>query len=339
MLSGFSVKTGLIPRRAFGTRRAGAVISVAATAAAMLFTPAPSGAETLTVRSANPFNFVAALSDPASGGPVELSVELRLPAAAGGPVPAVVFVHGAGGPLGHHAVWRELFDEIGVATAHANHFQPRGKSSAVGGHIQLTGAAMAVDALNILKALADDPRIDAERIAIMGASKGGGVSLYTAWKPLQRAIAPGHRFAAHIALYPTCMHWDRPDPTGAPILVLVGADDNWTGVDQCRESVEWFRKAGHGNVDIKIYPGALHGFDSRPERREIMNAYSVVNCRFSIGPDGKDYGNGVYMDSPAAKRAALGGCIKRGVVYGGDPGALRSAKADVRRFIGRLFTR
>lgn len=291
-------------------------------------------AEQLQVRSQNPFNFVEILSGTQTD-PVDLSIDLQRPAGhrPGTKVPAVLFVHGAGGPQAHHERWRAMFRKLGLATAYADHFAPRGKASAVGSHIQLTGAAMTADAFSILKALAAHPDIDPDRIAIMGASKGGGVALYSAWKPLQEKLSPGRRFAAHIALYPTCVLWNEPDPTGAPVFVLLGAEDNWTGVDQCRMSVGRFRQAGHDEFSDKVYPNARHGFDSSASNRSIPNAYSVVECVFSIGRDGKDYADGLFMNTPQNKRKALSNCIKRGVTYGGNRDALNAAQKDVGEFL------
>ena len=192
----------------------------------------------LHVASSNPFSFPQALQA-GPGGDLQLEVAVSLPtgASADAPVGAVLFVHGAGGPQRFHRDWRAVFRAAGFATAHTNHFTPRGGGSAVGDHIELTGAAMAADALNILAALAALPEIDADKIVIAGTSKGGGVALYTAWAPLVRAIAGGTQFAAHLAIYPTCMHWDVANHTGAPIHVIVGTQDDWTGHDQCVASM------------------------------------------------------------------------------------------------------
>lgn len=315
------------------------LLLAAAAAVTCLACSIPTSAETLTVESADPFNFVEALADPKAGGSIQLEVDLTFPDGAKGTTPAVVFVHGAGGPQPHHETWLRFFRELGLATAYADHFKPRGKGSAVGSHIRLTGAAMAVDALHILNTLAAHPRVDPERIIIMGGSKGGGVALYTSWRPLQQAISPAETYAAHIPLYPTCMHWDQPETTGKPILVLLAENDDWTGVEQCLESVEAFREAGYSNVKARVYAGALHGFDSMVPRTKVPRAFSVVNCRFSIDPDGKDYANGKFMGTPESKRASLGACISRGATYGMNVAALDAAQMDVRRFLEATISR
>lgn len=309
-------------------RAAGAVLIMALGAMVAGAEAARAKTETVTVRSGNPFNFVEAIADPDAGGPIELNVELGFPEAGEGPFPAVLFVHGSGGPQTHHAEWRALFAAAGYATAYADHFAPRGGGVATGDHIELTGAAMAVDALRILTALRADPRIDPERIVIMGASKGGGVALYTAWEKLRGAVAGDARFAGHIALYPTCVFFDLPDMTSSPIRFLVGEADSWTGIEDCAESAAALAAAG-ADSEILLYSEAEHGFDSSTPVRDLPNGFDVRGCRFSIDADGLERASGVAMSDRASKRAALGACIARGVRYGGHASAREAARADV----------
>jgi hypothetical protein len=57
-----------------------------------------------------------------------------------------------------------------------------------------------VDAYRPLAVLGRHPRIDAERIAVMGFSKGGSVALHSGIRRFQRSHGPGGlMFAAHHA--------------------------------------------------------------------------------------------------------------------------------------------
>ena len=82
-----------------------------------------------------------------------------------------------------------------------------------------------------------------------------------------RPEGPG--FAAAVALYPACRvrlggGWNGLrgvyQPV-APLLILIGALDDWTPAEPCRQMVEASRAAGFP-IAIKIYPGAHHSFDS-----------------------------------------------------------------------------
>ena len=71
----------------------------------------------------------------------------------------------------------------------------------------------------------------------------------------------GHRFAAHVALYPTCGTASIVSGgSGAPVLVLVGTLDETTGVRSCERLVADARAAGR-DATLIVYEGAYHGWD------------------------------------------------------------------------------
>jgi dienelactone hydrolase len=45
-------------------------------------------------------------------------------------------------------------------------------------------------------------------------------------------------------------------------LILIGGADDWTPAAPCEKLAETARRAGHP-VEIVVYPGAHHSFDSR----------------------------------------------------------------------------
>ena len=296
------------------------------------------GDEVIAVTSANPFDLHALLEDPTAGGAVPLEAELIFPAntPTEGKLPAMIFVHGSSGPLARHERWLDLIREMGIATLRADHLKARGELSTIGDHTNLTGAAITADVLHLLKAAAAHPRLDPKRIGIMGSSKGGGVAIYSAWRPLRERIARAQRFAAHIALYPPCIYWQRKDFSEVPMLLMIGSEDNWTGVDHCVESVKALREAGFDNIAVKLYPGAHHGFDGNRELRTIGNGYSLVDCRFEIGPDGEEFASGIRMDTVENKRRALETCATRGVTLGGGQD-LSEAMNDVRTILQKAL--
>jgi dienelactone hydrolase len=92
---------------------------------------------------------------------------------------------------------------------------------------QLGRLNMVVDAYRALELLAKDVRIDPNRIAVMGFSRGGQSALYSAMTRLYQAKGPANnlRFAAHIAVYPDCLTAYRNDTDvgGIPIRMLHGS--------------------------------------------------------------------------------------------------------------------
>ena len=90
----------------------------------------------------------------------------------------------------------------------------------------------------------------------------------------------------------------------APLLILIGEKDDWTPAEPCRHLAEASRGAGYP-VDIKIYAGAHHSFDSdRPIRYDWR----------------RNNGN-----SPSGK----------GATTGGDYSAWADAKKQVAAFFAR----
>ena len=80
-------------------------------------------------------------------------------------------------------------------------------------------ASAVAEAYAALKLLANDPRIDASRIAIVGFSFGGEVAHLSAFERLRAALVPGElRFAAHVAYYPAGVYGlqAQQDYTGRP---------------------------------------------------------------------------------------------------------------------------
>jgi dienelactone hydrolase len=110
--------------------------------------------------------------------------------------------------------------------------------------------------------LASQPFVDGNRIAVMGWSHGGSTTLY-AVDNIYLAGLGAAPFQAAIALYPGCLR--RLLRVNAPLLILIGEDDDWTLASRCKDmliqSEQWGDKTAFG-VMLKVYPGAHHGFDS-----------------------------------------------------------------------------
>jgi len=125
-------------------------------------------------------------------------------------------------------------------------------------------------------------------VAVMGGSHGGSTTLAVMAAPdsPQEPLAAEKRagFAAAVALYPGCRgtfgSW-RLDGSGnyqgvAPLLILIGEKDDWTPAAPCVALARSSQTTPHP-VEIVVYPGAYHSFDSdRPVRfvasRVNMNA-------------------------------------------------------------------
>ena len=190
-----------------------------------------------------------------------------------GPFPAVVIMHDCSGlgprSSGAPGRWAKELVTRGYVVVVPDSFTPRGHADGVcttpvsQRRADVTPARRAHDAYEALAYARGLPGVDGRRVGIMGGSHGGATTLNAMRAPEPAGDTAGG-FAAGVALYPRCVA-DVYRPV-APVLILIGANDDWTPAELCRKLAEAARAAGYP-VTIKIYPGAHHSFDSpRPER-------------------------------------------------------------------------
>lgn len=293
----------------------------------------PSRIEVAPLRSAT-LSGEEFLRGDAPGREVWLAGELRLPPGAPAKVPAVMLVHGSGGISGSLDHWARELNGIGVAAYILDSFSGRGITSTVEDQEQLNSLAMTVDAYRALDQLAAHPRIRADRIAVMGFSKGAVAAVYSATERFRRMHgSPDRRFAAHIGLYTPCNVTYAEDTKVAPVPIRLfhGIADDYVSIAPCRDYAARLRAAG-ADVALTEYPDAQHGFDNplSPPLLEIPRAQSTRNCRLVEGPGGRvvDAATG----EPYSLRTAA--CVAVGAHVGHDP----TATAAVRQAVGAFLT-
>jgi dienelactone hydrolase len=231
------------------------------------------------------------LGDRISGQPVTIAGELRIPKPGNDKLPAVVLLHGSGGIGGAGSMideWSRELNQLGIATFAIDSFAARGLVSTVMDQSQLGRLNMVADAYRALDLLAKHSRIDANRVAVMGFSRGGQSALYSAMNRLYGALGPANnlRFAAHIAFYPDCTttYSADTDVSDKPIRILHGSVDDYNPVAPCRAYVERLTKA---RKDVKLieYPDAYHVFDAPVFRTPVTlkGATTTRHCQLAEG--------------------------------------------------------
>jgi dienelactone hydrolase len=148
------------------------------------------------------------------------------------------------------------------------------------------------DAYAALRLLSGEPRIDADRIAIIGFSYGAEVAHLTAFEVLRSALNPGPgRFAAHVAFYPGGVFGAIAEPgayTGSPVLMLLGGKDDNLPVTKIESYLAYARAAGApAPIETVIYPGAYHAWTvpDQPTARFYPDFVSTKKCPlFLLGP-------------------------------------------------------
>src|SRR5262249_14833198 len=156
--------------------------------------------------------------------PLILRGYLRRPVGSG-PFPAVVLLPGCDGvaePLDQN--WGMRLADWGYLTLTLDSVSPRGLKNICGGGGR---PDMQFDAYRALDFLAGKQFVDAKRVAVLGFSYGGFLSLSAIEDgPVERAAKT--RVAAAAAFSPSCLA--TKGPMTAPSLILIG--ENATGVLQ-----------------------------------------------------------------------------------------------------------
>jgi dienelactone hydrolase len=186
-----------------------------------------------------------------------------------GPFPTVIALHGCGGLGGHadpvlprYREWVERLLKTGNAVLLPDSYGSRelGPQCRVKEmHVKARRERVA-DIAASRAWLMKQNWVARDRVSLIGWANGASALLW-AVRPQSAARETGPDFRAAIAFYPDCrisagLGWSARVPT----LVLIGADDDVSSPQACRQMVE----GAHGRsalARIVVYPGAYHDFD------------------------------------------------------------------------------
>ena len=292
--------------------------------------------EKIVFTSANPFGFRDIITNLDDLKAQEVYGILITPEK-NGPLPLVIGVAGSLDWAEHHLEYMNMYRAMGIATFELQSFASRQVKSTVGSQIEVTTAMIVLDAYRALEILAELPQIDKTKVAITGWSLGGGVALFSGWKPAVEKITQDVQFAAHLSIYPPCI----VEPkilrfTDAPMHILIGELDNWVPAAACQELVPKMQMAG-ANIDLTIFPDAHHSFDRMTPITIKENGYKLEDCRFKMSEDGAVLMNflNIPMTTPFRQKLALAMCAERGPTMGGNLQARQASFDLARKFMGK----
>ena len=276
---------------------------------------------------------------PAARKPARVTASLHLPAPAPAPAPCMVILTSSAGVQRHREhYYAQVLNEAGTAALIVDSFTGRGVRRTVADQTLVSGAQMEGDAFAALALLRADPRLDPDRIGIMGVSRGGVATLNAAIAVRQRWRGGfPHLFDLHVAICPgaTAQHRD-PTTHGRPIFFMLAARDDYTPAPLAVEYAERMRAAGNRAIKVKVYGGAHHGWESIGAVFDIKDAENWSCCRNWIEDDGRHFvvGAGQTMTEPDYQAWARAHCVTRGARAGGGTAELkRRATGDLLAFL------
>lgn len=277
------------------------------------------------------------LTGDANGKPVTVAGEFRI-AQGSGRLPVVVLMHGSSGIGANIEPWVHQFNAMGISTFVIDGFSGRGLT-AVGSNQALLGRLnFILDIYRSLDILAHHPRVDPERIVLMGFSRGGQAALYASLDRFNKLWnKSGVEFAGYIPFYPDCSTTYATDTEVAarPIRIFHGTPDDYNPVASCKAYVARLQQAKR-DVVLTEYPDSAHGFDAGLLGVSTLavstNAQTARHCHIREGE------GGVLMN--ADTEAPFGykdTCIEVNPHVGGNPETAQQARKAVDEFLRALF--
>jgi dienelactone hydrolase len=254
---------------------------------------------------------------------------------------AVILSHGSGGPSRHHFDYAEDLARAGYAVMVLDHFTPRRVLSTAHEQVRVTEQMMVADVYAALGLLASHPKISADRIGVVGWSKGGIVAVLSAVERIARTVnGDGPRLAFAAAFYPYCGFEFPGDRLASPLLMLLGELDDWTPSPPCL-ALAGGLKSRSQPVETVVFPGARHGFDGQGPLRSDPGWITIRDtspkCTLLVGQDGvtrtKDGAHDVSTYD--SRLQFLKACAVRGASIAGDPEARARSRDLLFDFIGR----
>ena len=188
------------------------------------------------------------LEDNGAGQPATMLDGYIFRPAGAGRHPAIIGVHGCSGMLGKrgeitslYREWAAEFNRRGYVVLEVDSLGPRqhDEMCSIGGFDAGIYRKRPRDAYGALLYLQSQPFVRADRIALVGWSQGGAVTLFAIdTHSLSRpATLPQGDFRAAVTFYPGACDVRRHPPdwiNAVPLLVLLGAEDVWTPMAPCK---------------------------------------------------------------------------------------------------------
>jgi carboxymethylenebutenolidase len=196
-----------------------------------------------------------------------IRLDAYLPETLDGAVPAIIALHGAGGNVSGMERYASVLAAEGFAVYLLHYFDRTGTEPADLQSMKSNFPLWMKTLWDAVSFIETQPQVDPERIALLGFSLGAYLSLANS--------AVDHRIKAVVEFFggmPKEMKLFMRRL--CPVLILHGETDPTVPVEEAYQLQKLLEKKGIA-YEIKIYPGAGHGFES-----EIWRDASLRSLRF-----------------------------------------------------------
>jgi dienelactone hydrolase len=176
--------------------------------------------------------------------------------------------------------WRDLLLQHGHIVLLPNSFSSRGlKSQCRETHRVATSFGLRrTDAIASAAWLVAQPGTPSGGVVLWGWSDGASTVMATA---KAAPDVPENLFRGYVAFYPGCFVAvrDKAWRPSAPMLILMGAADDWTPAKPCQGVADRFTSP---LLSMIAYPDAYHDFDAPGGVRVMTNVPSSQNADKSV---------------------------------------------------------
>lgn len=217
--------------------------------------------------------------------------------------PAVLALHGCGGLYakggGLAERYRETAERLhaaGYAVLMPDSFGSRGLREICQTRYRERSVDVAqrvLDARAALAWLAAQPQVDARRIGVLGWSNGATTTL-NLLEQRRTHPEPGEPAIAGAAVfYPGCGPLAKRQAVleAAPLVMLLGALDDWTPAQPCVDFARSLQARGGGSdVTVQVYADSYHGFDGTAPvrlRADVPNGTSREGVHQGGNPEAR----------------------------------------------------
>jgi dienelactone hydrolase len=224
---------------------------------------------------------------------IEPFTEILIPDDAGGPVPTLIMFHGCGGLRDIQQIYAEAVLEAGygVIIVDSNAARGIGRIGSMGtvcAALRLWGQERAADVHAAIKIAANDDRVDATRLALIGWSHGGWTLLealtYSGEAQLPPTLLDGEpalsgQVGIAILMYPYCGFPVRS--TGAHLDPSIGvhailAEDDLVAPHQTCVQTLGVASRNHPSIQVELWPDITHAFDDPNQAPDPRMEYDAV---------------------------------------------------------------